>query len=385
LQGFQNSGPGSPALNPLPGLGVFNLTFPSGATIPYGADVPVFGTASGSLPTTNIPIFAVDRHLRTPYIHNYNLNLQHELRPGTVVQASYVGSEGVKLFRVRDLNQATAGPGATRQQRRPFNSQFPEFSFINYLETSANSNYNALQTTIKQRVGTGFNLYGTYTWSKSLDDASNGIYSGTRGVAFPQDGFNLQSERALSSFDLRHRVTVNAIYELNFLSNALSSWPRRLTDGWQLSGIYTGESGLPITPFLSVDSSGTGELNDRPDLVGDPNSAPRTASVWFNKAAFAQPAPGTFGNAGRNVIIGPDLHSVDLSVNKLTKLAERTSLQFRAEIINAFNRANFSLPSVDFNSGAFGAISETPDVTAGNPRLGEGGPRVIQFGLKILF
>src|SRR2546426_1593553 len=262
LQGFQNGGPGSPALNPLPGLGVFNLTFPAGATIPYGPDVAIFGAASGSLLTMNIPVFAVDPDLRTPYVHNYNLNLQHELRPGTVLQASYVGSHGVKLYRVRDLNQATAGPAATRQQRRPFNAQFREFSFINYLETSANSSYNALQATVKQRLARGFNLYGTYTWSKSLDDASNGIYSGTRGVSYPQDGYDLRAERAVSSFDLRHRVTVNATYELSFLPGLLGWWPKRLAEGWQLSGIYTGQSGLPITPFLSVDSSGTGELND---------------------------------------------------------------------------------------------------------------------------
>jgi hypothetical protein len=385
LQGFQNGGPGSPALNPLPGLGVYNLTFPAGATIPYGINVPIFGASSGSLPTTNISIFAVDPNLRTPYVQNYNLNLQHELRPGTVLQASYVGSHGVKLYRVRDLNQATAGPAATRQQRRPFNSQFPEFSVINYLETSANSSYNALQTTIKQRLGRGLDLYGTYTWSKSLDDASNGVYSGVRGVSYPQDSYNLRAERALSSFDLRHRVTINAVYELSFLPRLLGTWPKRLTDGWQVSGIYTGQSGLPITPFLSVDSSGTGELNDRPNLVGNPNSGPRRPNEWFNKAAFAQPMPGTFGNSARNVIIGPNLHTVDLSVNKLTRVAEHASVQFRAEIFNALNRANFSLPNVDFNTTAFGAISETPDVTAGNPRLGEGGPRVVQFGVKVLF
>jgi Carboxypeptidase regulatory-like domain/TonB dependent receptor len=385
LQGFQNGGPGSPALNPLPGLGVFNLTFPAGATIPYGPDVSIFGAAIGSLPTTNIPIFAVDLNLRTPYVHNYNLNLQHELRPGTVLQAAYVGSGGFKLYRLRDLNQAGPGPAATRQERRPFNAQFPEFSFINYLETSAHSNYNALQLTIKQRLVRGLNVYGTYTWSKSIDDASNGIYSGTRGVSYPQDGYNLLAERAVSSFDLRHRGTVNVTYELSFLRNLLASWPKRLAEGWQLSGIYTGQSGLPITPFLSVDRSGTGELNDRPDLVGDPNAGPHLPNQWFNKAAFAQPTSGTFGNSGRNVIIGPNLHSVDLSVNKLTKMAEHASVQFRAEIINVFNRANFSLPNVDFNSTTFAAISETPDVTAGNPRLGEGGPRVVQFGLKFIF
>jgi outer membrane receptor protein involved in Fe transport len=385
LQSFQNSGPGSPALNPVPGLGVFNLTFAANATIPYGPNVPIFGAATGSLPTTNISIFGVDLNLRTPYIQNYNLNLQHELRPGSVLQISYVGSHGTGLYRVRDINQATPGPAGTRQQRRPFNAQFPQFSYINYLETSANSNYNALQTTFKQRLSRGLNIFAQYTWSKSIDDASNGIYSGTRGVAFPQDSNNLRAERAVSVFDSRHRVAVNFTYDVNFLASTFGSLPKRLTEGWQLGGIYTGQSGSPITPFLSVDNSGTGEINDRPNLIGDPNSGPRGPRGWFNEAAFAAPAAQTFGNSPRNVIIGPGYHSVDFSLNKLTKVTERISLQFRGEIFNLFNRPNFGLPNVDFNNTSFGDISETPDVTAGNPRLAEGGPRVIQFGLKLIF
>jgi hypothetical protein len=314
LQGFQNGGPSSPATNPLPGLGVFNVTFPSTATIPYGPGVPIFGNATGAPPTSNIALFGVDLNLRTPYIHNYNFNVQQEMRPGMVLQVGYVGSRGTKLFRVRDINQATPGPAATRQQRRPFNAQFPQFSFIDYLETSANSNYNALQTTLQQRLTRGLNFHVAYTWSKSIDDASNGIYGGTRGVSFPQDSFNLRAERAVSSFDLRHRFSANVTYDLN-LNRWLSSWPRHLTEGWQLSGIYTGASGIPITPFLSVDVSGTGELNDRPNLIADPNSgALHDATQWFNKAALERPANGSFGSSGRNTVIGPSLHIVDLSL-----------------------------------------------------------------------
>jgi hypothetical protein len=386
LQGFQNGGPSSPATNPLPGLGVFNVTFGPTQTIPYGPNVPIFGNTTGAPPTSNIALFGVDTRLRTPYIHNFNLNVQQELRPGMVLQVGYVGSHGTKLFRVRDINQATPGPASTRQSRRPFNAQFPQYSFIDYLETSANSNYNALQTTLKQRLSRGLNLYLAYTWSKSIDDASNGIYGGTRGVSFPQDSFNLRAERAVSGYDLRHRFSANLTYDLDFIERELGHWPKRLTQGWQISAIYTGASGSPITPFLSVDVSGTGELNDRPNLIGNPNSgAPRDATRWFNKGAFASPLNGSFGSSGRNTIIGPDLHIVDVSLSKTTKLTERVSLQFRAEFFNLFNRANLSLPNVDFNSAAFTSISETPDVTAGNPRLGEGGPRVGQFALKVIF
>src|SRR5262249_26454744 len=152
---------------------------------------------------------------RTPYVHNYNLNLQHEPRPGTVAQAAYVASTGFKLYRLPEPNQARPGPAATRQQLRPLNAEVPEFPFLNHLETTAHATSNALPSPLKQRLVHGLNVYGTYTWSKSIDDASNGIYSGTRGVSYPQDGYNLRAERAVSSFDLRHRATVNVTYELS--------------------------------------------------------------------------------------------------------------------------------------------------------------------------
>jgi hypothetical protein len=380
LQGFASGGPSSPATNPLPGLGVFNS-----GPVGFGPNAPIFG-ATGAAPTSNLSLFAVDVNLRTPYISNYNLNIQHELRPGMALQVGYVGSQGRKLFRLRDINQASPGPAATRQLRRPFNGQFPNFSFINYLEASANSNYNALQTTLKQRLARGLSFFLTYTYAKSIDDASNGIFGGTRGVSFPQDSFNLTAERAVSVFDQRHRFSGNFTYDMDFLPSALGSLPKRLTEGWQLGGIYTIASGLPITPFMGNDISGTGELNDRPNLIGDPNSvARRDASLFFNTQAFAAPAPGTFGNAGRNTIIGPRLNIFDLSLGKSTKINDRFSTQFRAEFFNLFNYANLSLPVANFNAANFGTITQTIDVQQGNPRLGDGGPRVIQFGLKLLF
>ncbi len=160
-------------LNPLPGLGVFNITVSAAATIPYGPGVSIFGAATGGLPTSNIALFATDINQRTPYIFNYNANVQQQLFRDTVLQVSYVGSQGRRLYRVRDINQATPGPAATRQSSRPFNTQFPQYSFINYLETSANSSYNAFQANIRQRLASGLNLIVSYTLSKSTDDASN--------------------------------------------------------------------------------------------------------------------------------------------------------------------------------------------------------------------
>ncbi|HZF39188.1 MAG TPA: TonB-dependent receptor, partial [Blastocatellia bacterium] len=380
LQGFASGGPSSPATNPLQGLGVFNA-----GLVGYGPGVPIFG-AAGAPPTSNIGLFAVDLNLRTPYISNYNLNVQHELRPGMALQVSYVGSQGRKLFRVRDINQAspvaiplgtpTSVATAIRQSRRPFNAQFPQYSFINYLEASANSNYNAVQATLKQRLARGLSFFVTYAYSKSIDDASNGIFGGTRGVSFPQDSFNLAAERAVSVFDQKHRFSGNFTYDMDFLPSALGNLPKRMTEGWQLGGIYTVASGLPITPFFgTTDVSGTGELNDRPNLIGDPNSgALRDASLFFNPAAFAAPAAGTFGTSGRNTIIGPRLNIFDFSLGKATKLNDRFSTQFRAEFFNLFNHANLSLPNANLSSPAtFGTISQTPDTTLGNPRLADGG------------
>jgi hypothetical protein len=119
-------------------------------------------------------------------------------------------------------------------------------------------------------------------------------------------------------------------------------------------------------------------------VVGNPNNGPRQWNAWFNTAAFAPAAAGTFGNAGRNTIIGPGNNGADFSVVKLTRINERVHLQFRSEFFNIFNHPNFGLPNATVNSSGFGAITSTPDVAAANP-LGDGGPRQVQFALKLVF
>src|SRR5713226_7668984 len=297
VQAFASGGVGNAGTNPVAGLGVFSVSFSSPQT--WSPGVPVFGSLTTPdppcLPTRLCSLFAVDPNLRMPYIYNYNLNIQQQLWSGSVLQLSYVGSSGHKLFRTRDINQAspcvTPCPAGTLQSRRPFNAAFPQFSFIDILEASSNSNYNAFETFLRQRLYKGLTLYVAYTFSKSIDDASNGLESGTRGLAFPQDSTNTRAERALSSHDVRHRFTFNFVYDFPVLPNWLSGWPKRLTEGWQMSAIYTKASGLPATPFLSVNNSGTGELNDRPNLVGNPNSGgPKTVATWFGRS-LSSPVP----------------------------------------------------------------------------------------------
>ena len=379
VQSFPNGNVGT---NPVPGLGTFTVNFTN--PVPFGPGVDIFGAVNSPVPP--FTVFGVDPHMRTPYVQSYNFNLEQTLADGTVLQIGYVGSKGNKLFRVRDINQAIPGPVATLQQRRPFNATYPQFAGIYQLEASANANYNALQAVLRRRLSKGLTASASYVWSHSIDDASNGFCSCTAGVSLPQNSFDAQAEKAASSFDQRQRLTFNFVYDLDFLSHRLHALPNRLTGGWQLSGIYTLASGLPITPFWNGTApSGSGESsNDRPDVVGNPNDGPKRRDAWFNTAPFVAPAPGTFGNAGRNTVIGPRTNSADFSVLKSTRIAERANLQFRTEFFNLFNHPNFTLPNVTLNSAAFGTIASTVDVANGNP-LGDGGPRLVQFALKLLF
>jgi hypothetical protein len=378
-QSFTNGNVGT---NPVPGLGTFTVNFTG--PVPFGPGVNIFGSAATPVPP--FTVFGVDPHMRTPYVQNYNFNIQQTLTDGTVLQVGYVGSKGTRLFRVRDINQAVPGTTGTIQQRRPFSALYPDFAGIYELEASASARYNSLQTYLRRRFSKGLTMYASYVWSHSIDDASNGFCSCTAGVSLPQNSFDLRPEKAVSAFDQRHRFTVNSVYDLAFLPHVLRWAPKRLTDGWQLSGIYTVGNGIPITPFWNgAAPSGSGESsNDRPNVVGNPNNGPKVWNAWFNTAAFAPALAGTFGNAGRNTIIGPRTNIADFSVMKSTRITERAHLQFRAEFFNLLNHPNFALPNVTTNSGGFGSITSTPDVANTNP-LGDGGPRQVQLALKLVF
>ena len=379
VQSFTN---GSVGTNPVPGLGTFTVNFTG--PVPFGPGVDIFGAANKPVPPYTL--FGVDQHMRTPYVQSYNFNIQQTLVAGTVLQVGYVGSKGTGMYRVRDINQAMPGLAGSIQERRPFNGTYPDFAGIYQLEASANSRYNALQTFLRRRLSKNLTLFASYVWSHSIDDASNGICSCTAGVSLPQNSFDERPEKSVSSFDQRQRFTTNFVYDIAVLPRLLHKWPRRLTQGWEISGLYSVGSGIPITPFWNgAAPSGSGESsNDRPNAVGNPNNGPKRWNAWFNTAAFSPAAPGTFGNAGRNTVIGPRNNIADLALIKSTRINERVQLQFRSEFFNVLNHPNFSLPNVTVNSSGFGTINSTPDVANGNP-LGEGGPRQVQMALKLVF
>jgi hypothetical protein len=325
---------------------------------------------------------AIQRDLRTGYMHHWNFNVERKLGANTVLEVAYVGSKGTKLLTARDINQpapSVLSPGLPLVPRPD-----PRFDDINLLESRANSNYNALQARLQRQWAKGFSALVSYTWSKSIDDASN-FFSSAGDPNFPQDSNNVAAERGRSNFDVRHRVSASYSYALPFGKGkqflADDGLLSTILSGWETHGIVTLQSGRPFTVALlpELDNSGTGRsilgfgANDRPNFIGDSELSSRSTSQWFNTSAFAFPAPGTFGNAGRNILDGPGFQNVNASLVKNTAFSERVNLQFRAEAFNLFNHPNFNLPDNFLGSPAFGRISSARD------------PRHIQFGLKLLF
>ena len=352
----------------------FNLFF-SLPGLPLTVNNPFPNNFPVPLPDTAL---AFQRNLRTAYMQHWNVNVQQQLGPSRVLEVGYAGSKGTKLLTARDINQPR--PSTLPFVLRPV----PQFDDINLIESRANSNYHSLQVRLQQRLSRGLALLSSYTYSKSIDDASN-FFTSAGDSNFPQDSLNLRAERGRSNFDVRHRLSTSFSYELpfgrgrRFVNNdgLLTS----LLSGFQFNGIVTLQSGRPFTVALlsEIDNSNTGRstlgfgANDRPNLAGDPTAARRTPEQWFNTSAFVFPAFGTFGNAGRNILDGPGYRNVNASLLKNTRLSERMNLQLRLEAFNLFNTPNFNLPDNFLGSPAFGQILSARD------------PRHLQFGAKLLF
>lgn len=313
---------------------------------------------------------------RTPYVIQYLLNVQRELRGNMLLEVGYLGSVGRKLESLRAFNEAIPGSGPV-SSRQPY----PEFGRIQEVDGSGKSNYNGFSVKLEKRFSSGLSFLNGYTWSKSIDNAS-AIRSHDSDTLFPQNSYNLAAERALSSFDVRHRFVSSVTYELpigrgrRFLDRG--GVTEVMLGGWQVSSILTMQTGFPITIMTGRDQANTGGGFDRPNVVAgqkvDLDRGERNANRWFNTAAFALPAFGTFGNSERNTVITPGVVQRDASLLKNFHFTERKSLQFRFEVFNAPNHKNLGNPDRGFVSSSFGKITGTRT-----------NMREIQFGLKFLF
>lgn len=307
-------------------------------------------------------IFSTSRRLGNPYLQQWNASLEFPVRQLFVLNLAYFGQKGTRLRRQLNLNQPPAGPIESLDARRPF----PAFKNIFQFETSASSIAHAAEARVERRFRGGLGLVASYRFSRSIDDA-------TLISMLPQDSHNLSAERGLSDFHMKHRLVFSGTYNLPGLPGRRFAVIR----GWQLQAIGTAQSGSPLSAIVSADISGTGSpIVNRPNLIGNPNISNPTPSRFFDTNAFQIPAQGTFGNSGRNVIIGPGTWNVDTALSRTLRLSDSTRLQFRTDFYNVFNHPNFVAPPSMQN------FADSPDFGA---LFVARSPRIVQFGLKFLW
>ncbi len=390
-----------------------NPPFATNVALPANTTTQLSNATSVAVPGSTVSPSSSDPDFDNAYVQSWNLNVQREIRPGFAVTVGYFGSKGTHLRLTRNLNQTFLN--AALNPVRPFptvsasSPLVPNLPLLNitFREGTGNSSYNALWVTANKRLSKGLQFNASYTFSKSIDYNSQS----SQGVTL-QDSYNLIGDRGLSDFDARHRFVVSGLYELPFRGN-------QFKEGWQLSLITQAQSGNPVTllagnagaigaiPAANANSL-TGLATLRPDVTGPLTISPAAAAgvigvQWFANSV-CDPRPGGscpsgsivilpvsfvggktifhFGSLGRNVVLGPGFNNSDFSVIKRTKIGENKLIEFRWEVFDIFNHANFGQPgrTAQVGSTTFGVISNTRFPTGDS-----GSSRQMQFALKLKF
>jgi hypothetical protein len=367
------------------------IPLPSPGAFPVADTVP---SPLNPLSPLGVPISGlfIDPNMRTPYVQQYNVNIQYEFIKNWLLEVGYVGSKGTKLLQVVTLNQASYNPTTGLFNAPPFGAFVSAnrnvTGGLQQVRANGNSNYNSLQISVTKRFSQGLQLLSAYTLGKSED-----TYSGT-GVneitTVPGDQLDLNTNRSPSDFDRRHRFVTSFVYDLPQLKSD-SRLMRALFNNFQLSGIVTLQTG---TPFSIIESNGTSVIqraNFAPGFTGnlDGTGATDPQNLYFNTAAFTRStlflvgttrnpafdANAPFGNTGRNLLYGPGQKNVDFSIVKFLPFTERFRGELRTEFFNIFNFTNFANPGNNILvPSTFGRITSTSS-----------GPRVIQFAFKLNF
>jgi hypothetical protein len=356
-------------------------------TLPTEADLNAgFGAVkAGQSPRTQVDYFKPNRS--TGYLYQTSFDVQHQF-PGLITtDIGYLGTFGHHLpspthININQVPTALLGPG-NAQLKRPL----PQFN--NVVVDSAdigNSNYEGLNFGIEKHASHGIQFGANYTFSKFLDDlaARNELaaYPGTNAFT---DYYNPRSRRGRSGNDVRHRLVVSTVYDVPVgrgrLWNPSSAVARNILGGWSAGAIVETHTGTPLSPIELTNNTGSFSDGVRPNVVGNPNLDPdrpraQKLSKWFNTAAFASPAPYTFGNASRTFGTGPSLFTADASLLKTFDSFEGTKVQFRAEALNVFNHANFANPDTRNGSATFGQVTSLASGTQS---------RVVQVALHLEF
>ena len=319
-------------------------------------------------------VVAVDPHFRPSYAQQFNLTMEHEVVPAAMmIKTAIVGNLGRHLYNTYNANQPLPGAAATNT-RRPLYGIAPLITDVSYFATNGLGNYYAAQITVDKRLSHGLSGLLGYAWSHAIDDTPLEFGGGPAGP-LPQDPRYRNIDRASSITDLRHRFTASYLYELPFGKGKpfmnYGGIVNQIIGGWQTNGILTIQTGQPFSPVLQT--STTNGTASRPNVVGTP-TYPKTLQRWFDPSVFVSPAAFTYGNAGRNTLVGPGRWNSDMSLFKNFVIKEQTRVEFRAEAFNVFNHPQFGLPNPNIGNAQVGTITSTV-----------GNPRQLQLGLRFQF
>ncbi len=399
-------------------LNRFSNPFPSGLNVPFGRN-PAFqealygATIGGDVSNPVMSVPGEDE--RAGYFQQWNFNIQHELLGGAVFEIAYAGAKGTHLQGPLGRNQLLPqfqALGITEMQRQVANPffgivpkgtlaartiaqgqllrPFPQYNGVVGGDANRTSIYHAMQLRMQKRF-TGGSIFSTsYTWSKTISTRETDTFwleSGQSTTPFSSisDNYNLQRDRAISSFDAAHRLVLSYILDLPFgkgkqYLGSSTGVLGQLVSGWGINGITTLQSGLPLGLTTSVNLTNSYGGGSRPNSTGqsaklEGPAQPRLAG-WFDTSKFFAPAPATFGNTARNLsdIRTHGIANFDFTVFKKTALTERVGLEFRVETFNLFNRVQFGRPGVSLGLPTFGVISSQANL-----------PRLVQFALRLSY
>ncbi|MGH9355168.1 MAG: carboxypeptidase regulatory-like domain-containing protein, partial [Terriglobia bacterium] len=366
---------------------VSDLQIAPGAPLPPGARVAPAG---------------VQPNLQTPTVEAYSFKIERQLTPDTVLSLGYSGSHAYHEIISIDANEpvpvicpaapcASSLPAGTFFYPKGARLANPALANTWTWFSEGTSSYNALEADVNHRFSHGLALRGVYTWAKALDngDTLNGS-AAANAPGLVMNPLDLKADWGLATFDVRNVGGIDGSYSLPLgkgaaLLGKLRGWGNAFASGWTVNGIATVQNGFPFTPQLSFNPSNNGDTRNpvRPSLnpafsgpviVGGPNQ-------YFNPNAFVVALNGTYGNVGRDTFIGPGLATLDFSLFKRTRITESLSLEFRAEIFNILNHANFNTP----NLIVFTSPAGIPSSAAGKITATSTASRQVQFGMKLLW
>ncbi len=347
-------------------------------------------------------------NFQNAFIQEWSADVQRQVGKTWLIDIGYVGTRGLHLVQETDPNQPVnmtdvSGASAAVQastlvacEAGSCLSPIPYLANFAYTQSAGSSIYHALQAKVERRFSKGLSILAAYTYSKSIDTAS-GPFADSRNPNFPQNSYDVAAEKSVSDFNFPQRLSLAYLWAMPFGTTTAKLQNSRLNyliQGWEVGSALTIESGPPFTPVVSGNASGADEINnatvqadtDRPSLASTTvYPGKQTPQQWVLPSAFTTPSEFTFGNAGRNILRGPGLGSCDFSVLKNFRLAEIAKIQFRGEIFNIFNRANFDIPQNIVNAASFGQIFNTLQPVAGLASGGPGEPRELQLGLWLIW